>query len=417
MTEIKGQYIAGRDIILRTIGKMASQWSFWAGLLLILLILLLTLIYPCPTASQFLIFRIIIAMALGCFAASLSDFIGLKHDNTLKIGSGLIVFLLSYFLNPATVITDDSCNNTKILKGRVFLAGEAFPGVWVKVPHFNESDITNSSGQFDLPYAKGTMPQQLQLHLSYKSIDTILILESPLPTKPVEIYLEDTITPFTDQLVNELVKNHLHDRQKLIEAEHQKYLLKHKGQKVTLEEIIQPYKEYDALAHYKRNSVSFNNGFKKLSTQKALESAQIPIYPLLPYNAYYLENYEAVLYEHDSNIIDEGQHYSMHFGFLNLNSPTFQVQDVIPVSRQEYLVTVSHTENIRYVQTEVNFHNILKKIKATNGNSGSLRDKVKHVKQTESIKKQSINYLGSKPFEEYVIRYQNRQWQIIDTKT
>lgn len=80
------------------------------GITLIIIILFLILYFPCPTSSQFFIFRIVLAIAVAGFAAIIPGFLRLKYKRILSASGALTVFVLIYIFNPGTITTKDNCN-------------------------------------------------------------------------------------------------------------------------------------------------------------------------------------------------------------------------------------------------------------------------------------------------------------------
>lgn len=81
-----------------------------AGITLIVLILCLILYFPCPTSSQFFVFRIVLAIAVAGFASIIPGFFRLKYRRIVSAGGALAVFAFIYIINPGTIITEDRCN-------------------------------------------------------------------------------------------------------------------------------------------------------------------------------------------------------------------------------------------------------------------------------------------------------------------
>ncbi len=73
---------------------------FISALAFIVVILALALFVPNPTAFQYTVFRIVLALAAGGFGASISGFIRVTFRRWLQAGGGLAVFAIVYFLAP-----------------------------------------------------------------------------------------------------------------------------------------------------------------------------------------------------------------------------------------------------------------------------------------------------------------------------
>lgn len=103
-----------------------------AGLGLMIGIVLLLVFVPCPSSSQYAVFRIVLAMALAGFAAVIPGFLTFKYKQALSAGGALAVFALAYLVDPAASVSSDDCNLQPFTltvfvedaKGRSVLRGE-----------------------------------------------------------------------------------------------------------------------------------------------------------------------------------------------------------------------------------------------------------------------------------------------------
>ncbi len=81
-----------------------------AGIVFIVLILLLVIFFPCPTSSQYIVFRIVLSIALAGFAAVIPGFFTFKYKTFVTAGGAIAVFAFTYIFNPALIDTSDKCN-------------------------------------------------------------------------------------------------------------------------------------------------------------------------------------------------------------------------------------------------------------------------------------------------------------------
>jgi hypothetical protein len=89
--------------------SVIAVWVF--GLIFISAVLLLAIRFPNPTAFQFLVFRVVMALAAGGVAAGIPGFFNLETDIpglTIRAGGALAVFVLIYRLNPAKLAPIES---------------------------------------------------------------------------------------------------------------------------------------------------------------------------------------------------------------------------------------------------------------------------------------------------------------------
>ena len=80
------------------------------GIVFIIIILFLILFFPCPTSSQFFVFRIVLSIAVAGFASIIPGFFRLKYRSIVSAGGALAVFAFIYIFNPGIIITEDRCN-------------------------------------------------------------------------------------------------------------------------------------------------------------------------------------------------------------------------------------------------------------------------------------------------------------------
>jgi len=87
--------------------KMSTEQIliFTFGIVFIITMLVLAIAFPNPTAFQYNVFRIILAIAIAGIAAFIPGFINLKLGAWLKAGGALAVFAIVYFFNPAQLIS------------------------------------------------------------------------------------------------------------------------------------------------------------------------------------------------------------------------------------------------------------------------------------------------------------------------
>jgi len=75
--------------------------SFVLGASLILIILIVTIIRPCPSDAQFFMYKIILAIALAGVAAVIPGFLRIHYQNTISAGGAIAVFVLVFLYEPA----------------------------------------------------------------------------------------------------------------------------------------------------------------------------------------------------------------------------------------------------------------------------------------------------------------------------
>jgi len=80
------------------------------GIAFIIIILFLILFFPCPTTSQFFVFRLILSIAVAGFAAIIPGFFKFNYSKFVSAGGAIAVFAFVYIFNPGTIITEERCN-------------------------------------------------------------------------------------------------------------------------------------------------------------------------------------------------------------------------------------------------------------------------------------------------------------------
>ena len=77
------------------------------GLIFIIALLILAIAFPEPTQFQYVVFRIVLALAAAGVASMIPGFIEVQISNVVRAGGALAVFVLVYFYNPAALVSDD----------------------------------------------------------------------------------------------------------------------------------------------------------------------------------------------------------------------------------------------------------------------------------------------------------------------
>jgi len=80
--------------------------SFAFGATFVVVILIIALAFPYPTAFQLFTFKVVLALAAGGVAAMIPGFIEAKIPNAIRAGGALAVFVVVYFFNPAELAVE-----------------------------------------------------------------------------------------------------------------------------------------------------------------------------------------------------------------------------------------------------------------------------------------------------------------------
>jgi hypothetical protein len=79
-----------------------------SGAIFLILIVAIALFVPNPSPFQYNVFRIVLALAAGAFAALIPGFLEIEIPNWLKAGGALGVFVIVFFWNPAQLVTESA---------------------------------------------------------------------------------------------------------------------------------------------------------------------------------------------------------------------------------------------------------------------------------------------------------------------
>ena len=89
--------------------KATPKTSIWLGIGLLAVILILVIFIPCPSASQYFVFRIIIAIAAAGLATVIPGTLSIEIANGVKAGGALAIFAIVYFFDPASTVATNKC--------------------------------------------------------------------------------------------------------------------------------------------------------------------------------------------------------------------------------------------------------------------------------------------------------------------
>jgi hypothetical protein len=100
------------------------KWAFICAVGFIIVLLILALIVKTPTPFQYLVFRIVLALAAAGFAGLLDGFLTITFDKWLRAGGALAVFVIVFFYNPAQLVkSTEDVEIDKPIVGRHSSAG------------------------------------------------------------------------------------------------------------------------------------------------------------------------------------------------------------------------------------------------------------------------------------------------------
>lgn len=82
-------------------------YAFVFGVVFVVAMLVLAIFIPNPTAFQYTVFRIVLALAAGGVVAMFPGFITAQVANSVRAGGALAVFVVVYFFSPASLVKSE----------------------------------------------------------------------------------------------------------------------------------------------------------------------------------------------------------------------------------------------------------------------------------------------------------------------
>jgi hypothetical protein len=107
-----------------SIAASSSKNAMWLGIGLTVTILFLVIFIPCPSASQYFVFRIIIALAAAGLTAVIPGIFKINLTNGVTAGGAMAIFAVVYFFDPASSVGEGKCANETFTL-TVFVHGKA----------------------------------------------------------------------------------------------------------------------------------------------------------------------------------------------------------------------------------------------------------------------------------------------------
>lgn len=81
--------------------------AFGFGIVFVAVLLVLAIAVPNPTRFQYLVFRVVLSLAMAGVAAMIPGVLTVSVPNWLRAGGALAVFIVVYFYNPASLIVPE----------------------------------------------------------------------------------------------------------------------------------------------------------------------------------------------------------------------------------------------------------------------------------------------------------------------
>lgn len=109
-SEIVIETSPGIGVFLKRLGELAMSKTtekliaVCFGAAFLVAILAMAVFFPSPTAFQYTVFRIVLAIAAAGFAAMIPGFLEVTVNNYVRAGGALAVFVIIFFFSPANLV-------------------------------------------------------------------------------------------------------------------------------------------------------------------------------------------------------------------------------------------------------------------------------------------------------------------------
>ncbi len=170
--------------------------TFVFGTAFLIALTVLSLFFPEPKPFQYLVFRVILALAAAGFAAFIPGFIHVEIKPAIRAGGALAVFVVIYFFSPATIVSkrpEEKSHNDRsgIVAGIVVdqATNRGIGQATIVVAGRTEGYVTEDSGNFRIDF-RSEVPERVRLHVN----------------KPGFLPLDITVEPPAENLILPLRK-------------------------------------------------------------------------------------------------------------------------------------------------------------------------------------------------------------------
>jgi hypothetical protein len=77
--------------------------AFFFGVVFVVVLIMLAIFFPNPSPFQYMVFRVVLALAAAGVAAMIPGFLEVKFGKWLRATGAIAVFAVVYWLNPAAL--------------------------------------------------------------------------------------------------------------------------------------------------------------------------------------------------------------------------------------------------------------------------------------------------------------------------
>jgi hypothetical protein len=114
-SKLEGKNIGGisQDTKVADAHTQEKKAAFLFGVTFVIVLIALAIFFPVPSDFQYLVFRIVLALAGAGVASMIPGLLDITLPPWLKATGALAVFVLLFFYNPAALVTSPSKPNTE----------------------------------------------------------------------------------------------------------------------------------------------------------------------------------------------------------------------------------------------------------------------------------------------------------------
>jgi|GEM_PF-1456154 len=387
VSEIVTKYFAmGNIYINKSVDWIPPKVSVVLSVITLIGCVVFITLIDCPTEIMQTAQRALLGLSIAGLTTPWIQFFRLGKQH-LRGVAFIGLFLVVYLLSPR-VEAFNRCDDLMV-SGRVLIGNQPLVNAHIKLPDHAKSDITNSSGEFSmgLDYRMLNQAESCQLVIQSGMIDTTLFYASPSIQQTLLIHLPDTVSPLSEANAKNLLKEHMEQRQKKVEAAIAARVVELEGRTTTLDEIVRLYKGFESIDTYYRNEFKFIGADKVIKYRKNLIDAGIhEVDPLTPYVAHHLPEHQALLIEY---LDSSDAYFGLEYAFNNAAPVRLINHSIERTGRLKAKIRASYAENIRAVKVRLEISNT-----------------------TNYYKQRTMEFYGFLPEEEYNVHFRNGEWRI-----
>lgn len=163
------------------------------GVLFVITLIVIAFTVECPTEFQNQIFKIVMALASGAFAAMIPGAININYKGLVTASGAVAVFVMVYFFSPQTLLDSSLCSQEVEFRGVVSVSGKPAKDIDIFIQDTDQLVHTNKIGKFSLSLPTSKPPSKLTLYCQSdeSGIDTVVYVPSRQLSGIVSINLKE----------------------------------------------------------------------------------------------------------------------------------------------------------------------------------------------------------------------------------